>query len=152
MLTQERVRELFDYDPETGVLFWKEYGYRAGSVWSSGYRIVEVGGKALREHRLIWLWMSGHCPKYVDHINGDKTDNRWCNLRAASKRENAQNMRPRKNNLKGTHYCSARKKYVAQIMADGKHRNLGRFDTEQEAHEAYWAAAQKYFGEFARKE
>lgn len=96
--------------------------------------------------------MTGEFPEQdVDHINGDPLDNRWDNLRRASKHENLRNCSVHKDNkagLKGV--CVTRKRPTAQIYLNGKRTHLGTFDTVEEAHAAYCAAAEKHFGEFAR--
>jgi hypothetical protein len=95
--------------------------------------------------------MTGEWPSEIDHINLDKADNRWTNLRLATRRLNNANTRPRGAlGVKGVSWNEERKKYVAQIRVNGKQTGLGRFDTIEEAKAAYDAAAQLEFGEFAR--
>lgn len=158
----EKVKELLDYDPETGIFRWKINisAHRAGSVAgspSSGMRYLAVRykGKEYAAHRLAFLWMTGAWPEAsLDHINGDKVDNRWKNLREATPSQNAANRSVtwvNKVGLKGvirvTRYGVT--KYEARIRVNGKQQHLGRFDSAQEAHQAYIAAAEAAFGVFA---
>lgn len=159
-LTLSRVRDLLHYDPETGEVFSRSLGRRVGYDIEGGrYRRVRVPGSrtAYYEHRLIWFWMTGTWPEEVDHINGDRCDNRWSNLREASRGQNACNRSKQRNNSTGyknvirVNNCP-NKPYRAYIRLCGRSIHLGYFSTPEEANEAYWAAAQKHFGEFARKE
>lgn len=153
MLTQERVRELFHYDPETGQLIWavqrgrSPAGVRAGRVHHRGYREVRIDGVLYREHRIIWLWMTGAEPEdECDHANRDRADNRWDNLRAATRLSNMQNLGISPLNtsgLPGASFHKARGKWRATITLAGKSNHLGHFDTAQEAHEVYCAAKAK---------
>lgn len=164
-LQAKRLRELLDYDPRTGVFTWRikrrgrPYGHipagtRAGSLWATGYRIICIDGKSYRAGRLAFLWMTGKWPpNLVDHINLDRSDDRWCNLRKATRTQNGANRPVHTNNalgMKGVCYEASRKKYKAYIMVCGRTMNLGRFNTAEEAQAAYTIAADKYFGEFAR--
>lgn len=152
MLTQALVRELFDYDPETGHLMSRRLGRRVGSVNGQGRRFITALGSKVSEHRVIWLWMTGRWPSEVDHINGDPADNRWANLREATRAQNLANRKSYGKHLKGVSRAPGRDFYNASIRVLGTRLHLGSFRTEQEAHDAYWTAAQKYFGKFARKE
>jgi hypothetical protein len=165
-LTAERVRELLKYNPKTGIFTWRvarkgrPYGYipagtRAGSVWQgNGYRYIMLDGASYPETRLAFLLMVGCWPRHgLDHENRDRADNRWANLDVASRRQNQGNQGAHSNNrlgVKGVCYEASRKKYKATIEMRGKSVNLGRFDTVEEAQAAYAAAAEKYFGKFAR--
>lgn len=109
-------------------------------------------GKSYKAHRLAWLYMHGELPdKSIDHINGLKTDNRIANLRLATNAQQKQN-RPRNlNNSSGYKgVARAETKWRARINANGRHYYLGRFDTPEDAHNAYVAAAHRLHGEFAR--
>ena len=108
MLTQEQVKELFDYDPETGDLVWRVKrgthgvaGKIAGGLdHHHGYFRIRIDGKLYRTHRIIWLYVYGAWPvNDIDHVNGLRHDNRICNLREATRAENMQNQRnPRVDN------------------------------------------------------
>lgn len=106
-LTHEYVKELFDYCEESGKLTWKarrqriRIGQEAGSI-NKGYRHTMVDGKRYFVHRIIWLWMTGEWPAVqIDHINGIKDDNRWCNLREATCSQNLRNKGKYQNNTSG---------------------------------------------------
>lgn len=156
-LTQDAIREVLSYDPETGLLFWKvkrwtrKAGARAGNADPSGYVKVRVGGKLLYAHRIAWLLTYGEMPSMIDHINGNRSDNRIANLRLASLSENSQNRtanRSNKTGLKGVTPIGDR--FRAQIKVKGNVKHLGMFDTPEAAHAAYCVSAKEHFGEFAR--
>ena len=162
-ITAERLRELVHYDPETG-LFTQvavRKGWKAGRIIGRrmsrcGYIRIGIDMNRYLAHRLAWLYMTGEWPPdQIDHVNGDRADNRWSNLREATSAQNGQNSRPRngKFNLKGVaksldHWRA--KPFSARIKAHGKVHYLGRFATPEEAHAAYVAGAYKYHGQFAR--
>jgi hypothetical protein len=156
-ITPERVREVLVYDPATGVLAWRidmragrndafvkaRAATRAGFLSSFGYRAISIDGKRTSEHRVAWVLMTGMWPEFdVDHINGQRSDNRWANLRAATRSQNMQN-------LKRAHVDSEtgllgverkRGRFAARICVDGRKKWLGVFDTAELAHAAYLAA------------
>jgi hypothetical protein len=158
MLTQARLMELLYYNPDTGNFRWKvppssriRQTDIAGTIDNKGYRRIGIKGdkpgKYYRAHRLAWLYMTGVWPEdQIDHINGDKDDNRWDNLRSAS---NAENMRNRP--AKGYTFSPRHKTtpWCAQITHNGKNQYLGRYKTKREAEAAYRAAANELWGEFA---
>lgn len=147
ILTQARLRELLDYDPQTGVFTWCTrrnqlalQGGRAGTPDSHGHLQIGVDGKYYLAHRLVWMHVYGLWPNLdVDHINGIKSDNRIENLRDISTSMNCQNeLKARSNSqtkLLGTH--RVRYGYIAQICVNGKKRYIGLFKTAEEAHAAY---------------
>jgi hypothetical protein len=158
-LTQERLHELLDYNPKTGVFRWKvnrrftaTTGSIAGVTDSHGHRQITIDWKKYLAHRLIWLCVYGSWPiEQIDHINGIRDDNRLSNLRECTRSQNHANRRKfRCNGLKGAsfHKCSGR--WAAQIGKNGKVIHLGLFNSELEAHNAYMAAAKQLHGEFAR--
>jgi len=156
-LTAERLRELLEYAPETGLFYWRKHrggvaaGQGAGSAHSGGYRLIVIDGIHHYAHRLAWLHVHGEDPKQeIDHINGIRTDNRIANLRQCSRRENARNKRRQNSRFKGVVLRPASGKWCAQIGLNGRSVYLGIYDTAEAAAAAYDAAARRHFQDFAR--
>jgi hypothetical protein len=159
-LTGEEVRRSLRYEADTGTFFWRidtrntAAGDIAGSRQSRGYWHIKINRRLYMAHRLAWLYVTGEWPiGHIDHINGNRSDNRFVNLRVATNSENARNARMHINNAcgyKGVHYKKRLNKFVAQINVGGRVYHLGVFQTAAEAHAAYWKAAKELFGEFAR--
>ena len=162
-LTHEQVRIFFDYNFRTGKLYWRRRGgdsrgtktfnsrfagMEAGTVSGSGYIGVRIKSRSHQAHRIAWLWMTGRWPSEgVDHINGDKTDNSFSNLRAVSQGENCRNQRLRNTNTSGSmgvHWDKQRSKWRAYISSGGKMIHLGLFEDKAEAIEARKTAENKY--------
>lgn len=147
-LSAEQARARFAYNPKTGILSrkvgipGKSIGSRVGSVRNDGYRSVELDGVSHYEHRLVWLIVNGEWPeRHLDHINGNRADNRIANLRLASVSENAQNRKVRSDNKAGI--VGVRKQanaWLASIGVRGRKFHLGSFATKEEARAAYLAA------------
>lgn len=158
MITYERLKEIVQYDPETGVFTWLECrkkctpGSVAGSVRPDGYTQIRLDYKRYYAHRLAWLYMTGqHSDKIVDHADGNPRNNAWRNLREATPAQSAQNRGVQKNNRDGVKGVKrAGHRFYAMISAAGHNRYLGTFETQAEAIAAYAAAARHYHGEFAR--
>ncbi len=158
-LTAERLREVLSYDPETGIFTRLidrgkfKAGERAGSVSPTGYRVIGVDRALVLEHRLAWLCVYGEWPDgEIDHINRIRVDNRIENLRLAHG-QNARNIVGRgASGFKGVYQFKPGQKWRARIFYDGKLRHLGSFDTPEEAHAAYCAAAIRHHGVFANAE
>jgi len=156
----EEARRLFDYDPDTGVLTRRVRSGRAGAGSAAGtpndrgYLRVAVRGRSYKVHRVIFLMMTGAWPpEYIDHINGDPSDNRWRNLRPATNAENQRNRtRNRDNTIGAKGVRWHRNKFNARICANGTQHYLGSFDTVEEAAAAYREAALRLHGDFARVE
>jgi hypothetical protein len=151
MVTAERLRQLFKYDPETG-LFERAGRLRNGTN-TVGYVQFMIDGEMQLGHRMAWLYVHGSLPNQIDHINGVRHDNRICNLRESSQAQNCGNVRRHRDNksgFKGVIRSSDGKRWAAQICKDGLRRHLGTFDTPEDAHAAYCEAAKAAFGEFAR--
>lgn len=153
---REFVLSVLDYNPETGDLTWKvrtscrvKVGSVAGTKMKNGYLGVSVGAKRFYAHRLIWLMLHGRWPQpTIDHRNRDRLDNRASNLREATYHQQSGNLPSNKRTgLKGAVFNKQLGRWVAQC----RHKHLGCFDTEVEAHEAYVAAAKVAFGEFSRR-
>lgn len=153
-----RLRELFAYDPATGLLIRKQSlgcraaGSVAGVVERKGYLRVNVDRTCVKAHKICWALHTGFWPDLqVDHINGNTSDNRMSNMRLATNQQNCANQRTPKNNTSGIKGVSARNgRWVAGIKVDGVRIHLGTFDTRERAAAAYAAAASSAFGPFAR--
>lgn len=151
-LTQTRAQELLDYDPESGAFTWKQTrggtaraGASAGTLCKQrGYIVISVGNKLHQAHRLAWFYVHGYWPACLDHVNRVRTDNRLANLREVTRSQNLQNtttVRSKVSGLRGVSFCKQTGRWKAQIGLNGKGKNLGRFDTPEQAHAAYLAAA-----------
>lgn len=164
-LTAERLREVLDYNPETGVFTRRittgsraKAGDVAGCEWTDRrgrkYLCIRLDGKLHRNHRLAWLWVHGKWPEhYIDHIDGDGLNNRLSNLRQATHSQNLCNRpKPASNSsgYKGVCWSKPAQKWQAQIFINGKAKYLGLYETAEDAHAAYQRAAPKYHGEFAQ--
>lgn len=158
-----RVKELLHYDPETGAWTQKTRrkgsglipGEPAGCIAPSGYLMIGIDYRRYRAHRLAWLWMTGEMPANVDHINGNRADNRWGNLRVADQSQNTANSKRSKANTSGfkgvsRHWPSG--KWQAGIVKNRRRQYLGLFETPKQAHDAYCVKAKEIYGEFARTE
>ena len=154
-ITQERVRELFNYDANIGALIravdhvMTKAGERPGCVSSdSGYRLLNVDGKLYREHRLIWLYVYGEFPVgQIDHINGVRDDNRISNLRDVSDAENKRNTKKRRDNtsgVTGVYHRPETNGWRAIIYIDGKSVGLGHYKLKKDAVNARREAERKY--------
>lgn len=148
-LTAERARELFDYDAETGVLLRKVRERRnkkncdCVTLRPDGYFVTWADGTLYRTHRLAWLIVHGRWPAaQLDHINGDRADNRLQNLREASDAENLQNLHSahKDSSTKLLGVTKNHRRWMAMISLQGSRNYLGTFDTPEEAHAAYLAA------------
>lgn len=152
MKTTAELKEIFSYNPETGELL--QNGRVAGYITGYGYRLLSVKKVRIYAHRLIWCLMTGAWPEYeIDHVNQDKADNRWENLRPATRQENARNQGITARNtsgFKGVSFHKRTQKWRADIFIDGRQKSLGSFDTPEAASNAYQEAAVENFGQFAR--
>lgn len=143
MVTQERLKALFDYDPDTGVFRWAvnkgpaKAGSVAGYQHHLGYICIRVDGVKHQAHRLAVLYMTGKWPGHdVDHVNHIRNDNRWSNLRPATRSENARNASRYATNSTGQHGVSWRArdgKWLARITVYGESIYLGMHDTFEDA-------------------
>ena len=157
-LTYDDLHTLFSYDPATGMFTRRvARGYRgchrvgstAGYISDTGYVVVMVDGNPYSAHRLAWFYMTGKWPdNQIDHVDGDRANNKWSNLREATNAQNAQNRREANVNNKscgllGVTWNARAAKWVAQIRVEGKNRGLGYFDSAEDAHTAYLTAKAK---------
>jgi hypothetical protein len=153
MPDQDYLLSLFSYDPETGILSRKSSGFIVGNARMLPYPRIKIDGKTYVVHRIIWRMMTnGPMPDEVDHINNDRFDNRWCNLRAAERTDNMCNFRLKSNNksgIKGVSWRKSNRKWAAQIQHNNKRLWLGIFDDPTQAQEVYLEAAKRLHGEFA---
>lgn len=143
-----RLRTVIGYNPDTGVFVWrtkranKRVGDVAGNVGPNGYRTIMVDYQSYYAHHLAWAFVYGVVPagRYIDHINGQRADNRISNLRLATNSQNLLNRhRLNKNNTSGAigvSFDRTRKKWCAYIDKDYKRINLGAFDTKAQAIQA----------------
>ena len=143
-VTQERLKEVLSYDPDTGIFTWlvdSRNGCKAGDIAGCteghGYIAIGVNRIIYKAHRIAFLYMTGAFPKdHVDHINGIKDDNRWLNLRDVTPADNQKNAKKRIDNtsgVTGVYWDKKRNKLKVQIRAGGEQLHLGSFDDFFEA-------------------
>lgn len=158
MITQSQIKNELDYDPLTGV-FCRRNGHRCGQVAGclnkrTGYVVISINDKLHYAHRLAWVWMNGDDPiDQIDHINRDRGDNRIANLRSATRQQNQANRCVRIDSgsqLKGVRFHKVSGLWFSSIVVNRKVISLGYYAQPEAAHDAYFDAAKKYFGEFAR--
>lgn len=160
MITQQKLKTILEYDPDTGIFTWKwrEYldnhinarwaGREAGcDAFLNGrwYRAICISGEHYLAHRLAWLYVHGYMPEYIDHKDNDGLNNKLLNIREATQ---SQNMANKAAPCHGVEKHG--RKYRARIEIDGERIELGSFEIKGEAIKAYYQARVKYFGEFAR--
>lgn len=156
ILDAARLRAILHYDQSTGIFTWairrkggRGLGMEAGGRMSHGYRSIGIDGREYTAHRLAWLYTHGEWPlAYIDHINGNRSDNRIANLRDVSQVVNMQNVyEPKSNNksgYRGVSWHAQRGKYTARIKVDGKYKHLGLFDTPEKAAAAYMESKREF--------
>jgi hypothetical protein len=160
-LTRARLRALLHYNRRTGEFRWRKRsgnsarrGPPADHVPGQCRIFVRIDDRLYPAHQLAWFYVTGRWGKpTIDHSDGDATNNRWNNLRRATRSQNGANRRrPRHNTsgYKGVSLCRKSGRWRADIGKNGIVIYLGTFATPQEAHEAYLKAARKLFGKFAR--
>lgn len=172
LLTRQEIQEFVEYNPETGIFVWKprdlkwfksfkgwstwngkNSGKVAGNINAYGYVQLCLNYKPYIAHRVAWVITYGEWPEdCIDHINGDKTDNRIANLRLADKFQNAQNRKIGSNNtsgVKGVHKNKNTGKWSVHIECNKERHFLGCFPTKEEAKAAYDQAARALHKEFA---
>lgn len=164
--------ECFSYYPDTGALIWRKRpehhfastsyaerfnnryaGTAAGSQNGAGYLHVGIGGVMHRVHRIAWALSTGEWPTVkIDHKDGDRSNNKWLNLRLADDAGNSQNCKIRIDNTSGYKGVFASSTgWRSKISARGKRYDLGRFNSPELAHEFYDLAAQMLHGQFASR-
>ena len=159
MITQDELKELLHYDPETGDFMWLvsiadhiKVGKIAGTLHKAGYIQIKIYKRCYLAHRLAWLYMTGSFVEEIDHKDRNKSNNKWTNLRKASSSQNHHNCDKQINNTsgyKGVHFRKDRNTWVALIRHDGQRTYLGSFKKKEDAAQVYNEAEKKYFGEFS---
>lgn len=159
-ITPERLRQILNYDPETGIFTWRQkpnrnkpIGALAGTRHRKGHWQITVDGGRYFAHCLAWLWVYGVWPEnQIDHRNAIRADNRIGNLRQATQTQNNANRQLGKNacGYKGVSLHRQSGLFRARIKIHRREHCIGYYATAPEAHRAYVAAAQSIFGEFAR--
>ncbi len=146
--SRQELQEKYTYVPKTGLLYHNRLGRVVGSKNEFGLSFG-YGTRSLKVHRVAWKMVTGRDPvAEIDHINRDPYDNRWVNLREATRSQQLANRVMPSKHLKGT-FPTKRNTWEAHIRKDGKKIYLGTFDTEIEAHLAYCYHAEQLHGEFA---
>ena len=154
-LTQKRLKELFEYDPEIGCFFRKtnsgtrwRIGQRAGTFDKNKYRQIKIDNKLYKEHRLVWFYVYGFWPKKeIDHIDRNPSNNKLSNLREVSRKENAENTIAHKDNVskfKGVTFDKRKNIWFARIMHNKVQHHLGTYRSPEAAAEAYIKAANEF--------
>ena len=147
------LHSLFDY--KDGALTWKQgrkKGRVAGSLKPTGYTVIEINNKNIMAHRLVWMMYNGSFEGFIDHIDGNRSNNRIENLRLATVLQNNWNRKTSKNNktgVKGVHQLKANDKYQARICVGNKRLVLGTFDDLELAELVIQEARTIYHREFA---
>lgn len=159
-LTLDRLKSLLRYDPQEGTFTRAapgrrvRVGDRAGHLNRDGYRYVRVDGLRYGEHRLAWFYMTGEWPgDDIDHRDLHKSNNRFGNLRCATRSQNMHNTEAPSHNTsgcKGVCFDVSTQKWLAYTFVDGRFHNFGRYLLKDEAAAAHAAGMQRLFGEFAR--
>jgi hypothetical protein len=154
VLTQERLKSLLDYDPLTGLFAWKmlrggrTVNSAAGSKNGNGYVTISIDSRSYNASRLAYLWTEGYFPEHdVDHRDRVRDNDRWDNLRHATRQCNNRNCSPsirNKSGVIGVFWHNLRRKWVSKIGVDRKKITLGYYETKKEAAKARWDAEVKY--------
>ena len=155
-LTKEYLHEIFEY--KDGELFWKvkrkriNLGDKAGRISKRGYKQIGVDGALYSSHRLIFFMHNGYLPETIDHINGNRADNRIENLREVTLSQNQMNRKFSKNSsgVKGVVWHKLNNNWMAQLRFNGKNKYLGSFKDLELAELVVIEARDKYHGKYAR--
>ncbi len=150
LFTRDFLLNIFRYDRETGLLFWKNHwhknklyliGKEAGCIYKDHknyYKKITLANKNQMVHQLIYFLETGEIPEVIDHIDGNGLNNRMSNLRNITTRKNLQNTKRHRNGkLVGAHFHKKENRWRSTINIQGTKITLGRFKTELEAHERY---------------
>lgn len=150
--------ELFSYDSKTGNILQQKkrpkvkVGEIAGSITPKGYRYIQAKGRKYPAHHLVWYFETGSFPSlFIDHIDGNKLNNHFLNLREVTIKQNNEHRGKQKNNssgYKGVTFNKRLNKFIAQIQHNSKQLHIGIFDTALEASEAYEQKAKSLFSHY----
>jgi len=159
MITQEYIKSILHYNPETGVFTWLEdvnprarKGMIAGGLSGSGYILISINNYRTGAHRLAFLYILGYIPEMVDHIDRNPQNNSWDNLRVCTSKTNAYNAGLRTDNksgYKGITWDRSRGKWFVCLSVNSKTIGLGRYKDIEDAIRAYNKGAKKHHKEFA---
>lgn len=155
-ITQSELKHFLHYCPKTGVFTRlittssnAKVGDIAGAIMPVGYRIISLRNQKWYAHRLAWMYVHGSLPDVeIDHINGNKDDNRIANLRAVTRKENGENLALRitnKSGFRGVYWMKSRNKWCANIRHNHQKIYLGLFDRLEDAAAVAKAARDKLF-------
>lgn len=150
MITQEELKRILDYDPETGIFRWNSYGKPVAGTISKGYISIQWKRTKYKAHRLAFLYMEGKFPSEdVDHVNGIRNDNRWINLRRCTRSQNRCNvslMNRNTSGIKGVH--KGRNGWFAQCQVNYRRVSFGPFSSKEHADEYLKKIRKNMHGEF----
>ena len=153
MITYKRLKEVLHYNPDTGIFTRIDQnfgsikiGQEAGWIDVKGYKNIKIDTKTFFAHRLAFLYMEGYWPEnQVDHTNRVRDDNRWCNLREASRSCNMKNKDIQTNNTSGVTGVSKQgNSWIARVNYKNKRIYIGNFKSFDDAVIARWKAEQRY--------
>jgi hypothetical protein len=158
MISQDELKQRLHYNLETGVFTWlvdsrvRKAGDDAGFKHHTGYIVIAINGRQYQAHRLAWLYVTGESPTgLIDHKDQVRDNNKFSNLRNATRSQNSLNSGIRVSNkcgFKGVFFVSSNNKFRAQAMLDGVKKHLGYFATAEDAHQAYVAFSKNNHGKF----
>lgn len=158
MITQEVLKDISQYDEHSGLFTWKikptnsvNIGDIAGTIDSDGYILIGFDNVSYKAHRLVFLWVWGNIPEYVDHIDGVRSNNRWCNLRSTTKGGNSRNQKISIRNtsgIKGVNWKSSAGKWRAYVAVNGVQQHLGYFEDKYEAEKVVKKKREELHGEY----
>lgn len=157
MLSKEYLQTIFSY--KNGSLYWKvstskaiKVGFEAGSITPHGYRVIQLNNKIYKAHRLIYLMHNGHFPNQIDHIDGNKLNNKIENLREVTNAQNQCNITKRSNNTSGFKNVYLHKKtnkWQVRLQVNGRPKCFGLYHDIDYAKFVSDAMRNKYHGEYA---
>ena len=162
MISHDKLIDRISYDPATGEFRWRNHPWFdsfngkiiANTPDSDGYLRVTINDKTVKLHRVAVFYMTGEWPPFeVDHINGNRGDNRWVNLRVATRAENAKNLNKMKTNtsgIPGVHWNKSEGKWQVRVMVDGKRHSGGYYSDLEKAKEKRDQLVERLHQEFGR--